>query len=154
MLHYNYISNKSSTTRNNFSSFIILTFIYKSTCFGCPHAHHQELNNCSSSLWFYCWSVVVAALLFVFRPWAQTRTTALLSPRYRGKTIKPDAATAVVELPMMGVRMPDTCWAVNKRQDNKTGEIVTSCWWFIRNVWWCTGLQTLNLKWINTHLKL
>jgi len=27
-----------------------------------PHAHHQELN-CSSSLWFYRWSVVVAVLL-------------------------------------------------------------------------------------------
>jgi hypothetical protein len=33
--------------------FIILTFIYNSTCFGrCP-AHHQELNDCSGSLWFY-----------------------------------------------------------------------------------------------------
>ena len=28
-------------------------------------AHHQELNNCSSSLWFYRWSVVVAVLLVV-----------------------------------------------------------------------------------------
>jgi len=29
-----------------------LTFMYSSTCFGRPHAHHQELKNCSSSLWF------------------------------------------------------------------------------------------------------
>jgi len=29
-----------------------LSFKYSSTCFGHPHAHHQELNNCSSSLWF------------------------------------------------------------------------------------------------------
>jgi hypothetical protein len=29
-----------------------LTFMYGSTCFGRPHAHHQELNNCSSSLCF------------------------------------------------------------------------------------------------------
>jgi len=28
-----------------------LSFKYSSTCFGHPHAHHQELN-CSSSLWF------------------------------------------------------------------------------------------------------
>jgi len=27
-------------------------FMYSSTCFGRPHAHHQELNNCSSSLRF------------------------------------------------------------------------------------------------------
>jgi hypothetical protein len=34
--------------------FIILTFIYSSTCFGRSPAHHQELNDCSSSssLWF------------------------------------------------------------------------------------------------------
>jgi len=29
-----------------------LSFKYSSTCFGHPYAHHQELNNCSSSLWF------------------------------------------------------------------------------------------------------
>jgi hypothetical protein len=28
------------------------SFKYSSTCFGHPHAHHQELINCSSSLWF------------------------------------------------------------------------------------------------------
>jgi len=42
-----------------------LTFMYGSTCFGRPHAHHQELNNCSNSLWFYRWNVVVAVLLVV-----------------------------------------------------------------------------------------
>jgi len=26
--------------------------MYSSTCFGRPNAHHQELTNCSSSLWF------------------------------------------------------------------------------------------------------
>ena len=31
-------------------------------------------------------------------------------------TVKPEAATAVVELLMMGVRTPETCWAVNKCQ--------------------------------------
>jgi hypothetical protein len=30
-----------------------LTFIYSSTCFGRPHAHHRELKKCSNSLWFY-----------------------------------------------------------------------------------------------------
>jgi hypothetical protein len=47
----------------------ILKFItwrlYNSTRLGCPHAHYQELNNCSRSLWFYRWSVVVAVLLVV-----------------------------------------------------------------------------------------
>ena len=33
--------------------------------------------------------------------------------------VKPEAVTAVFELLMMGVRTPQTCSAVNKRQDNK-----------------------------------
>jgi hypothetical protein len=32
---------------------------------------------------------------------------------------KPEAATAVIELLMMSGKPPETCWAVNKRQDNK-----------------------------------
>jgi len=42
--------------------------MYSSTSLGRPHAHHQELNNCSNSLWFYRWSVVVAVLLVVVGP--------------------------------------------------------------------------------------
>jgi len=42
--------------------FIILRFIYSSTCFGRSPAHHQELNDCSSSLWFYLRIVVIAVL--------------------------------------------------------------------------------------------
>jgi len=42
--------------------FIILTFIYSSTCFGRSPAHHQELNDCSGSLWFYLRIVVIAVL--------------------------------------------------------------------------------------------
>jgi len=42
--------------------FSILTFMYSSTCFGPSPAHHQELNDCSSSLWFYLRIVVIAVL--------------------------------------------------------------------------------------------
>jgi hypothetical protein len=41
--------------------FIILTFIYSSTCFGPFPAHYQELNDCSGSLWFYIRIVVEPA---------------------------------------------------------------------------------------------
>jgi hypothetical protein len=51
-----------------------LTFIYSSTCFRRPHAHHQELNNCGGSIWFYRWSVVVAVLLVVVKPAGPTTT--------------------------------------------------------------------------------
>jgi hypothetical protein len=43
--------------------FIILTFIYNSTCFGRFPAHHQELNDCSGNLWFYL-RIVVTVVLF------------------------------------------------------------------------------------------
>jgi hypothetical protein len=62
-----------------FLQFIILTFIYSSTCFGRPHANHQELNNCSSSLWFYRWSVVVAMLLIVVGLASPTTTNSIAS---------------------------------------------------------------------------
>jgi hypothetical protein len=55
------------TRCNNFSSLLSRRFIYCSTCFGCPHAHHQKLNY-NSSLWFYLRSVVVAVLLVVVWP--------------------------------------------------------------------------------------
>jgi len=42
--------------------FIILTFIYNSTCFGRFPAHHQELNDCSGSLWFYLRIMVTVVL--------------------------------------------------------------------------------------------
>jgi hypothetical protein len=52
----------------------------------------------------------------VVGPAGPTTNTARLSPRYESKT---EAATPVIELLMMGGKTPETCSAVNKRQDNK-----------------------------------
>jgi hypothetical protein len=82
--------------------------MYSSTCFGRPHAHHQELNNCSSSLWFYLRIVVIAVPLVVVgttgRPDRDQQHCYHHDPK-----VKPDAATAIVELLMMGVRTPEAC---------------------------------------------
>jgi hypothetical protein len=43
--------------------FFILTFIYSSTYFGHFPAHHQELDDCSGSLWFYL-RIVVTVMLY------------------------------------------------------------------------------------------
>ena len=85
-----------------------LAFIYSSTCFGRPHAHHQELNNCSSSLWFYRWSVVITVLLVVVGPTGRPDHDQQHC-YHHAPTVKPEAATAIVKLLMMGVRMPETC---------------------------------------------
>jgi hypothetical protein len=42
--------------------------------------------------------------------------------------VKPEAATAVIQLLMMGGTTPKTCWAVNKRLDN---ELENCCIWFV-----------------------
>jgi len=68
-VHHRSFQINQPTRCNNFSSLLLDVYsMYSSTCFGRPHAHHQELNNCSSSLWFYIWSVVVAVLLVVVGP--------------------------------------------------------------------------------------
>jgi hypothetical protein len=57
-----------------FLQFIILTFIYSSTCFRRFPTHHRELNDCSSSLWFYLRIVVTVVLLLVVNPTANNST--------------------------------------------------------------------------------
>jgi hypothetical protein len=96
--------------------FIILKFIYNSTCFGRSPAHHQELKDCSNSLWFYLRIVVTVVLCsWLGRP-ARPRTQ---HGYHHDTKVKPEAATAVIELLMMGGKTPKTRRAVNKRQDNK-----------------------------------
>jgi len=43
--------------------FFILTFIYSSTYFECFPVHHQELDDCSGSLWFYL-RIMVTVMLY------------------------------------------------------------------------------------------
>jgi hypothetical protein len=65
---------------------------------------------------------------------------------HHAPTVKPEAATGVFELMMMGVRTPETCWAVHKTSSNKLEKLLHLVGWFIWIVGWCTDLQTLNLK--------
>jgi hypothetical protein len=103
---FTFHSNKSPTWCNIFQ-FIILTFVYSSTCNGRP-ARPRTQHDC-----------------------------------HHDTKVKPEVATAATELLMMGGKTPETCWAVNKPQDNKLKN-VASGWWFIWIVRWCTDLQTLN----------
>jgi hypothetical protein len=52
--------------------------------------------------------------------WSGRQTRSRTQHGYHHDTkLKPEAATAIVELLMMAGRTPETCWPVNKRQDNK-----------------------------------
>jgi hypothetical protein len=82
--------------------FIILTFIYSSTCFGCFPAHHQKLNDCSGSLWFYLRIVLCSWSGRTARPRTQHDCE-------HDTKVKPEATTAVIELLMMGGKTPETC---------------------------------------------
>ena len=96
------------TRCNNLSSSLLDVYV-QLNMFRASSAHRQELNNCSSILWFYRWSVVIAVLLVVVGPTGRP-------DHDHAPTVKPEAATAVVELLTMDVRTPETYWAVHKRQ--------------------------------------
>jgi hypothetical protein len=132
--------------------------MYSSTCIGRPHAHHQELNNCSSSLWFYHWSVVVAVLL----NWPDHDQQHCY---HHAPTVKPEAATAVVVLLLMGVRTPETYWAVHKRPVINLRNIYTlgckkhhdvishPAFWFLRCSMWSVRVSYSMEKSISASVK-
>jgi len=65
----------------------------------------------------------VAASGFTFVSWWQSLTNC-----HHDTKVKPEAATAVIEFLMMGGKTPETCWAVNIRQDNK---LENCCIWSV-----------------------
>jgi hypothetical protein len=96
--------------------FIILTFVYSSAYLGCFPAYHQELNDCSGSIWVYLRIVVIVVLC----SWSPNRPQHEQQHDYHHDTkVKPEAVTAVIELLMMDGKTPETYRAVNKCQDNK-----------------------------------
>jgi hypothetical protein len=58
--------------------------------------------------------------------------------------VKPKAATAVIELLMMGGKTPETCWVVNKRHDNK---LKNCCIWLVIYLIWRIIVGILNWFW-------
>jgi hypothetical protein len=66
-------------------------------------AHHQELNDCSDCLWFYLRIVVTVVLC----SWSGRPGRPRTQHDYHHDTmVKPEAATAVIELLMMGGKRP------------------------------------------------
>jgi hypothetical protein len=106
-----YECNEDTTAlqRRVFANCVMTLYLLKvhlQTFLSIPIPQKCQILNCD---------IIVANERYVIqscRP-ARPRPTALLPPRSNGK---PEAATAVSELLMMGMRMAETCWAVFKRQ--------------------------------------
>jgi hypothetical protein len=115
---FTFNSNKLPTWCNNFSVYYPDVCLQLNMFRAFPPTHHQELNDCTGSLWFYLRIVVTDVLCsWSGRPAGPTTNTTRLSPRYEGKTRgchsshwAPDDGWG---------ETPETCWAVNKRQGNK-----------------------------------
>jgi hypothetical protein len=86
--------------------FIIMKFVYSSTCFGRFPTHHQELNDCSGSLWFYLRNVVIVVLCSWSGGPDRPRTQ---HDCHHDTNVKPEVATTVIELLMMGGKTSETC---------------------------------------------
>ena len=99
--------------------FFIADLIACSTCFGHHYTHHQELKSIIQ------WLLQHPANR-THNPQLHTRT-ATWKPQHE----IPQAATTVhtLELLMMGIVVPETCWASNKICNKKTS--VASSWHFI-----------------------
>ena len=81
--------------------------MYGSTCFGRPQAHHQELNNCSSSplgLPSERGDSSAVGRGRAVRPYHDQQHCYYDAPK-----VKLEAAAAAVELLLMGVEAPETC---------------------------------------------
>jgi hypothetical protein len=88
--------------------FIILTFVYSSTCFGRFPVHHQELNDCSGSLWFLPSYRGDSRVVFVVGLASRPARPQTQNDCHHDTKVKPDAATAVIALLMMGGKTSET----------------------------------------------
>jgi hypothetical protein len=137
-----YNSNKSPTRCNNFPVY------YPDVCLQVNM--FQAIFHPSSGAQWLQWQPLVlpsycgdsCAVFVVGLAWPRTQHNC-----HHDTKVKPEAATAVIELLMMGGKTPETCWAVNKHQDNK---LENCCIWMVTYLNHTMMHRLTNLK----HLQL
>jgi hypothetical protein len=80
--------------------------------------------------------------VFVVGPAGQAARPRKKHDYHHDTNVKPEAATAVIELLMMGGKTPETCWTVNIRQDNK----LENCWMWLVIYLKCHKISTAFVK--------
>jgi hypothetical protein len=96
--------------------FIILTLFTAQHVSGVSPPIINSSMTAVAAFGFYLRIVVIVVLCSWLGRLAQPQTQ---HNCHHDTRVKPEAATAVIELLMMGGKTPKTCSAVNKRQDNK-----------------------------------
>jgi hypothetical protein len=130
---FTFNSNKSPTWCNSFS-------VYHPDV--CLQLHmFPEFSRPSSGAQWLQWQPLVlpsyrgdSRAVFVVRPVGRPARPRTQHDYHHDTKVKPDAATAVIGLLMMGGKTPETGWAVNRRQDDKLKNWCTG-WWFIWRVY-------------------
>jgi hypothetical protein len=113
-----YNSNKSPTWCNSFS------VDYPKVCL--QLSMFRAFSRLSSGVqWLQCQPLVLPSYrgdnraVFVVWPAGRPARPRTQHGYHHDTKVKPEAASAVIELLMMGGKTSETCWAVNKRQDNQ-----------------------------------
>jgi len=131
---YLFIIHIENPTRCHSVSKFYFIFIWSSTCFGRHTAYHEEPKTALATPGFACvkscWTCSCCPKHVELQccwSWSGRPDHDQQHCHRHTPTVKPEAATAFVELLMMSVTTPETCWAVHKRQVI-TWEIVASSW--------------------------
>jgi hypothetical protein len=116
--HRSFTSNKSPTWCNNFSVY------YPDVCLQLNR--FWAFSRPSSVAQWLQWKPLVlpsyrgdSRAVFVVGPAGWPARPRTQHDCHHDTKVKPEAATAVIGLLMMGGKVPKTCWAVNKPQDNR-----------------------------------
>ena len=129
---FTFNSNKSPTWCNNFSDY------YPDVCLQLNM--FRAFSRPSSGAQWLQWQPLVlpsyhgdSRAVFVVGPVGRPAWPRTQHHCYHDTKVKPEAFPAVIELLMMGGKTSETCWDVNKRQDNK---LENCCIWLVIYLNW------------------
>jgi hypothetical protein len=124
---FTFNSNKSPTWCNSFSVY------YPDVCLQLNT--FRAFSRPSSGAQWLQWQLLVLPsyrgdghAVFVVGPAGRPARPRTQHDCHHDTKVNPEAATAVIEFLMMGGKTPETCWAVNKRQDSK---LKNCCIWLV-----------------------
>jgi hypothetical protein len=114
-------------------------FIWSLACFERHTAHHQELKNCTGSLWFY-----IRVRLLDVEVAGRFTASSKLNVQQPHMYVKPESVSAFFELLMMSGVSLETCWASYKHRIINSGTLLHLVDYFYMNytmMHWSTNIK-------------